>query len=440
MKKLILLLLLFPLVFLGQSPYSSYYENDNLKVAGESFEEIIGSKVSAKSGLNVRMSPSLKSKTIGKLLYGIPVTIESKTGKKLTVIDTDIETGTKSEIKGEWIEVTGYILAEYNDENIEHKSANLKLLYKRDGDEITEGEYEQLSDIQRDSLQNEIFQNPLIRTKVRGYVFDGFLEKYSRSIRKGVWTYYSESGDIIKDEFYVVKEFDNPVDGEGERMVITPKEIHLLSIGSVIRLNGIIKTIEYDVDGDITEIVEQKIELDDDLWGPDKISNTFYKNGKIKCVNEGSSGTAISYCLDGNGKLLGLNNYGVGLKGPDQSLILSKDIRDFNLTLWGLQKNRIELEQKPILKQTKFKNGRWISTVDSLSGIEIKNGKWIQFYKIGEKESSVIYDFKTLNDYLTITNDSGTFEYYIIEYSNELLSLGYITIGRAPTLNYRSEK
>jgi uncharacterized protein YgiM (DUF1202 family) len=83
MKKLILLLLLFPLVFLGQSPYSSYYKNGNLKVAGESFEEIIGSKVSAKSGLNVRMSPSLKSKTIGKLLYGIPVTIESKTGKKI---------------------------------------------------------------------------------------------------------------------------------------------------------------------------------------------------------------------------------------------------------------------------------------------------------------------------------------------------------------------
>jgi len=435
MKKLFLLLLL-PIVFFGQSPYSSYYENGNLKVAGESFEKIIGSKVSAKSGLNVRMSPSLKSKTIGKLLYGIPVTIESKTGKKLTVIDTDIETGTKSEIKGEWIEVTSYILAEYNDENLENKSANLKLLYIWDGDEITEGEYEQLSNIQRDSLQNEIFQNPIIRTKVRGYVFDGFLEKYSRSIRKGVWTYYSESGDIIKDEFYVVREFDNPVDGEGERMVITPKEIHLLSKGSVIRLNGIIKTIKYDVDGYITEIVEQKIELDDDLWGPNKISNTLHENGKIKCVNESSSGTAISYCLDEDGILLSLNNYGVG----DQGLILSKDIRDFNLSHKGLQKNRIELEQKPVLKQTKFKNGRWISTIDSLSGIEIKNGKWIQFYKIGEKESSVIYDFKTLNDYLTITNDSGSFKYYIVEYSNELLSLSYITIGRAPTLNYRSEK
>ena len=46
---------------IGQSPYTSYYENGKLKVAGESFEEIIGSKVSAKSGLNVRMSPGKQS-------------------------------------------------------------------------------------------------------------------------------------------------------------------------------------------------------------------------------------------------------------------------------------------------------------------------------------------------------------------------------------------
>ena len=422
---------------IGQSPYTSYYENGKLKVAGESFEEIIGSKVSAKSGLNVRMSPNLKSKTIGKLLYGIPVTVESKTGIKLTVIDTDRETGIKSEIKGEWIEVTGYIVTEYDNKNIEHKSANSKLLYKRDGDEVTEGEYMQLSDIQKDSLQNVIFQNPLTRIKVRGYVFDGFLEKHSQSIRKGVWTYYSESGDITKDEFYVVEEFDNPVDGKGERMVITPEEIHLLSMGSVIRLNGKIKKIEYDVDGNITEIVEQEIELDDGLWGPAKISNTFHKNGKIKCVNESSSGTAISYCLDENGKLLGLNNNGLVFM-RDQRSILSKDIRDFNLTRRGLQKNRIEQDQKPILKQTKFKNGRWISTVDSLSGIEIKNGKWIVFYKSGENESSLIYDFKILEDYLTITNDSDTLEYYIIEYSKELLSLSYV--GRGNTLNYKPER
>ena len=38
------------------------------------------------------------------------------------------------------------------------------------------------------------------------------------------------------------------------------------------------------------------------------------------------------------------------------------------------QKNGIELQQNSTIKLTDFKNGRWISTTDSLSGIEIKNG------------------------------------------------------------------
>tara|TARA_B110000483_G_scaffold129579_1_gene155283 strand:+ start:129 stop:281 length:153 start_codon:yes stop_codon:yes gene_type:complete len=48
MKKLFFLLLLVPMVSFCQSPYISYYENGKIKVAGESFEEIIGSKVSVK--------------------------------------------------------------------------------------------------------------------------------------------------------------------------------------------------------------------------------------------------------------------------------------------------------------------------------------------------------------------------------------------------------
>ena len=39
---------LLPVVSFCQSPYISYYENDKIKVAGESFEEIVGSKVSVK--------------------------------------------------------------------------------------------------------------------------------------------------------------------------------------------------------------------------------------------------------------------------------------------------------------------------------------------------------------------------------------------------------
>tara|TARA_B110000263_G_C15172624_1_gene447613 strand:+ start:180 stop:404 length:225 start_codon:yes stop_codon:yes gene_type:complete len=73
------------------------------------------------------------------------------------------------------------------------------------------------------------------------------------------------------------------------------------------------------------------------------------------------------------------------------------------------------------------------------------------FYKGRETESSSIYDFKIRREnvkglgaenktleYLTITNDSNTLEYYILEYSNELLSLSYI--GRGNTLNYKPEK
>ena len=61
-----------------------------------------------------------------------------------------------------------------------------------------------------------------------------------------------------------------------------------------------------------------------------------------------------------------------------------------------------------------------------------------------------VYDFKIrrefiqesgrlykLLEYLTLTNDSDSLEYYIIEYGNELLSLSYI--GRGNTLNYKPE-
>jgi hypothetical protein len=102
--------------------------------------------------------------------------------------------------------------------------------------------------------------------------------------------------------------------------------------------------------------------------------------------------------------------------------------------------------EKSILKTTEFKEGRWISTVDSLSGIEIKNGKWIMFYKGETNESISIYDFKIraeknmsdTNKYLTIFNESDTLEYFIIEYNNQLLSLSYL--GRGNTLSYQPEK
>lgn len=116
-----------------------------------------------------------------------------------------------------------------------------------------------------------------------------------------------------------------------------------------------------------------------------------------------------------------------------------------------VKKNETEFKQNPFVKLTEFKNGRWISTTDSLAGVEIINGKWIMFYKGMETDSSDIYDFKIRRayikelgtehkpfEYLTITNYSDTLEYSILKYSDEFLSLSYISRGN--TLNYEREK
>ena len=41
-------------------------------------------------------------------MYKQIVTIKSNTGKKLTIKDTDKQTGITKEITGEWIEIAGY--------------------------------------------------------------------------------------------------------------------------------------------------------------------------------------------------------------------------------------------------------------------------------------------------------------------------------------------
>ena len=67
MKNILLVLLIVPLVSFGQMDYY----------------------VSAKGGLNVREAPNAKAKKVATLLYGQKVTIESKTGIKLTINDND---------------------------------------------------------------------------------------------------------------------------------------------------------------------------------------------------------------------------------------------------------------------------------------------------------------------------------------------------------------
>ena len=119
------------------------------------------------------------------------------------------------------------------------------------------------------------------------------------------------------------------------------------------------------------------------------------------------------------------------------------------LSCGGL-KNNAELNREPIVKLTEFKNGRWISTTDTLSGIEIKNGKWIMFYKGTESDSSEIYTIEIRRKYmealgtehkpfefLRLTNQSDTLDYSILEYNDKNLSLIYIPRGN--TLNYKPE-
>ena len=75
--------------------------------------------VSAKGGLNVREAPDAKSKKVVTLLFGQKVKIESKTGVKLTINETDKRTVLKQQIEGEWVKIvsenniTGYLFDGY---------------------------------------------------------------------------------------------------------------------------------------------------------------------------------------------------------------------------------------------------------------------------------------------------------------------------------------
>ena len=61
--------------------------------------------VSAKSGLNVRQHPNSNSNKTGIILYNQKVKILFRSGEKLTINDTDKETGILKTIDGEWVEV-----------------------------------------------------------------------------------------------------------------------------------------------------------------------------------------------------------------------------------------------------------------------------------------------------------------------------------------------
>ena len=144
---------------IGQSPYTSYHKNGKLKETGPGYNEAIRYKISAKSGLNLRENPDLKSKKIAKIPYNTVISLKDKPGIKLTVFDTDKKTGITKPIEGEWVKIG----AEF---------------YLSPGDE-------------------GYAIDQIDPSSVEGYVFDGFIEKEKYLVKKqGLWTYYYESGVI----------------------------------------------------------------------------------------------------------------------------------------------------------------------------------------------------------------------------------------------------
>lgn len=93
-----------------------------------------------------------------------------------------------------------------------------------------------------------------------------------------------------------------------------------------------------------------------------------------------------------------------------------------------------------------FKDGKWISTDDPKSGIEIKNGKWIMFYEGMETQASDIYDIEVISKLeadeiastvFTLSNESESLTYALLEYNDETLSMSYLDRGN--TLTYKKE-
>ncbi len=100
---------------------------------------------------------------------------------------------------------------------------------------------------------------------------------------------------------------------------------------------------------------------------------------------------------------------------------------------------------------TRFKNGRWISTTDSLEGINIKDGKWILFYKGTETDSTDIYNCSigigtsifadsriNSDEFITLTNPYDTLKFELFSYTDSTLNL--YCLSNRTLLRYIPEK
>ena len=155
MKKLILLLLLTTFFSCNNSTKEKKQEQEK-KQKQEKKQEQKLYYINSKGGLNVRDMPSSDGKKIATLIKNDLIFYITKTGKSLTINDTDDLTGEIKEVSGNWVKIKTY------------NPPKLK------GDKI----------LWEDNTEN-----------VEGYVFDGFLNKLETSIE-----------DHFQGKFYTKKQ------------------------------------------------------------------------------------------------------------------------------------------------------------------------------------------------------------------------------------------
>lgn len=140
-------------------------------------------------------------------------------------------------------------------------------------------------------------------------------------------------------------------------------------------------------------------------------------------------------------------------KTVKSGMIDMSKVKNVDVTGQWKSKNDIVLIHKKIAQETSkqlfavkivgLDNGRWISTDDVNSGVEIKNGKFIMFYKGTETSPNSVYNYELSEkdgiEYLTLKNDAGEEMIYgLLEYSENSLVLSYLDRGN--TLTYTKEK
>ena len=104
-------------------------------------------------------------------------------------------------------------------------------------------------------------------------------------------------------------------------------------------------------------------------------------------------------------------------------------------------------DSEKTLTHTELKNGLWKNSIDSLSKVDVKNGKWIFLYN-GLSDSSDVYEMKITselpkyvdrllnpNDFLILSNKTDTLYYEIMGSDNKLFILRHFPSGKIYVYN-----